>query len=38
VRDGIADYGDPGWYEQPEGTRVRVAGAGEAPPEWRGEA
>jgi FtsP/CotA-like multicopper oxidase with cupredoxin domain len=37
VRDGIADYGDPGWYEQPEGTRVRVAGAGEAPPVWRGE-
>lgn len=37
VREGIEGYGDPGWYEQPEGTRVRVAGADEIPPEWRGE-
>jgi FtsP/CotA-like multicopper oxidase with cupredoxin domain len=37
VREGIDNYADPGWYEQPEGTRVRVADADEIPPEWRGE-
>ena len=37
VRAGISDYGDPGWYDQPEDTRVRRAEPGSAPPEWRGE-
>jgi hypothetical protein len=29
VRDGLASYADPGWYEAPDGTRARAATAEE---------
>ena len=36
VRDGITNYDDPGWFQQPEGTVATLASAGSVPNETTG--